>query len=145
MVVVSTGLGREEWACGAGSAEQELGLSVRGVGLSVRGAGLSVHGVGLSVLELRLSVRGVGLSTFREREGPEAWGIGTGQDRKVDESRRGQVWRDWVRHPRVALESELAPGAETKAPCPLHILTPACPSLSAPPGTVKLLHFGCIS
>lgn len=67
MVVVSTGLGREEW----GSAEQELGLSVRGVGLS----------------------------TFREREGPEAWGIGTGQDRKVDESRRGQVWRDWVRHP----------------------------------------------
>lgn len=44
--VVSTGLGREEWDCGVGLAEQELGPREREEGGS----------------------------TFRERGGPKAWG-----------------------------------------------------------------------
>lgn len=68
MMVVSTGLGREEWGCGVGLAEWELGL------------------------------REESGSTFGEREGPKAWGIGTDQGRKGQcEARSGETVLDTQR------------------------------------------------
>lgn len=116
MTVVSTSLGRQEWGCEVGLAEGQLGLSER------RREG-AFSGIGKS-----------------QRHGQQAQ---PGEERSVNlrKAKSGETGSETLSRSGVCT----GPGglrARGSFLLALHLLTPPCLSLSAPPGTAKHL---CLS